>query len=171
MGIVGYGRIGRRVGAIARALGMTVIANTRNRPPGNELDDGTQWTELEALFECADVVSLHCPQTSQNTRFVNRALLGRMKPAAFLLNTARGGLIDEPDLAEALGAGRLAGAALDVVSQEPIRPDNPLLKAPNCLITPHMGWAAVEARRRLMRIAAQNVQAFLSGSAQNVVGN
>lgn len=170
MGIVGYGRIGRRVGHIAQAFGMHVVAHTPNARFGGRYDDGTEWLALDELFSRSDVISLHCPQTPANARFVSRALLARMKPTAFLINTARGGLIDEQDLADALADGRLAGAGLDVVSVEPIDAANPLLRAPNCLLTPHMAWAALEARQRLMQIAAQNVKAFLEGNPRNVVG-
>lgn len=174
MGLVGYGRIGRRVGQIARAFGMQVIAHTPRRPARAidppHFDDGTPWLALDELFARSDVISLHCPQTPQNTSFVNRALLARMKSTAFLINTARGGLINEQYLADALAEGRVAGAGLDVVSSEPIDAGNPLLHAPNCLITPHMAWAALEARQRLMKIAAQNLQAFLEGKPRNVVG-
>ena len=186
MGVVGYGRIGRAVGRVARALGMRVVANTRTRPKSSEparnaraelsaidraphFDDGTDWLPLELLFAQSDVVTLHCPQTPENTGFVNRALLGRMKPTALLLNTARGGLVNEADLAAALAAGAIAGAAVDVVSEEPIVADNPLLGAPNLVITPHVAWASVAARRRLMQIAADNVAAFLAGKPVNVV--
>ena len=169
LGVVGYGRIGRKVGQIARALGMTVIASSRTRPAEDQFDDGTEWAEVEGLFAQSDVVSLHCPQTHENAGFVNQRLLARMKPTALLINTARGGLVDEADLAAALAERTLAGAALDVVSAEPVDPSNALLWAPNVLLTPHMAWAAVEARRRLMRIAARNVASFLAGRPQNVV--
>lgn len=169
LGVVGYGRIGRKVGQIARALGMTVIASSRTRPAEDQFDDGTEWAEVDGLFAQSDVVSLHCPQTPENAGFVNQRLLARMKPTALLINTARGGLVDEADLAAALADGTLAGAALDVVSAEPVDPSNALLWAPNVLLTPHMAWAAVEARRRLMRIAAGNVASFLAGRPQNVV--
>jgi glycerate dehydrogenase len=119
----------------------------------------------------ADVVSLHCPQTAANTGFVDAALLSRMKPAALLINTARGALINEQDLADALNSGKLAGAAVDVVSREPILADNPLLKAGKCLITPHMAWAALAARQRLMAQSAANVASFLAGKPVNVVNS
>lgn len=168
MGIVGFGRIGRRVGAIAHALGMRVIAHGGNRqgPPPFE---PFAWAGLDELFERSDVVSLHCPLTSENTRLVSAGRLARMKPGAFLLNTARGGLVDESALAAALSSGRIAGAAVDVVSEEPIRTTNPLLGAPNCIITPHMAWASLAARRRLMAATVENVVAFLRGAPVNVV--
>ena len=117
----------------------------------------------------SDVVSLHCPLTAENAGFVDAALLARVKPTAFLINTARGGLVDEAALAAALAAGRLAGAAVDVVSREPIPADNPLLRRRNCIITPHMAWASLAARRRLMATTVENVRAFLAGRPANLV--
>lgn len=169
MGIVGYGRIGRRVGDVARALGMLVLASAR---PGSPLPPATAteaWCELEELFAASDVVTLHCPLTADNERFVNARLLARMKRSAFLINAARGPLVDEAALARALTDGTIAGAGLDVVSAEPIRADNPLLRAPNCVITPHVAWASLAARRRLMATAVGNVRAFLAGAPVNVV--
>ncbi len=168
LGIVGFGRIGRRTAEVGHALGMQILAHDvyQQQPPAY---DRFTWKSIEALFAEADVVSLHCPQTADNLRFVNRALLARMKPSAILINAARGGLIDEADLAAALNAGTIAGACLDVVSVEPIAEDNPLLKARNCLLTPHIGWATVEARRRLMQTTADNIARYLSGHPQNVV--
>lgn len=169
MGIVGYGRIGRRVGDIARALGMRVLASAR---PGRPLPPATEtetWCGLDELFATSDVVTLHCPLTADNERFVNAQVLGRMKRSAFLINAARGQLVDEAALADALAAGTIAGAGLDVVSAEPIDADNPLLRAPNCVITPHVAWASLAARRRLMATTVANVRAFLAGSPVNVV--
>jgi glycerate dehydrogenase len=160
MGIVGYGRIGRQVGAVAEAFGMTVIAHDPMQPDS---------APLERVLREADVISLHCPLTPDNRGLINAARLATMKPSAFLINTARGPLVVETDLAVALEQGRIAGAALDVVSKEPIAPDNPLLKAPNCLLTPHIAWATREARARLMGVAVDNVRAFLGGQPINVV--
>jgi glycerate dehydrogenase len=168
IGIIGFGRIGQRVGAIAHGFGMSVAAavgTRRSTPPYQPFT----WLETNELFSTADVVTLHCPLTPDNERFVNRALLARMKPTAFLLNTARGPLIDEQALADALNENRLAGAAVDVVSSEPIRADNPLLAARNCLITPHMAWGSLAARKRLMAATVENVAAFLRGESKNVV--
>ncbi|NOY28827.1 MAG: D-2-hydroxyacid dehydrogenase, partial [Planctomycetes bacterium] len=123
----------------------------------------------EALFAEADIVSLHCPLTPENDRMVNRTLLSSMRRDAFLINTSRGGLVEERDLAEALNAGLIAGAAVDVVSSEPIHPDNPLLGVKNCLITPHMAWSSLAARKRLMQTMVENVAAFLAGQPQNNV--
>lgn len=166
-GIVGFGRIGRRVGTIARAFDMQLLAT---RPRGMDAAPyPLTWLDVPELFSAADVVSLHCPLTPATAGFVNGTLLARMKPTAYLINTARGGLIDEAALAAALDAGRLAGAAVDVTSTEPIRADNPLLGARNCLITPHVAWASLAARRRLMATTVRNVEAFLAGSPINVV--
>ena len=146
---------------------MTILATGR---PGKAGSDPTvDWLDVDELFARSDVVSLHCPLTPENTRMVNQRLLEQMRPSAFLVNTSRGGLIDEPALADALRAGRLAGAAVDVVSIEPIKPENPLLTAPNCLITPHMAWSSLAARQRLMRTTAENISAFLAGAPINVV--
>lgn len=167
IGIVGFGRIGRRVGELATAFKMKVLANNRTR--GQVPPYPVEWREIPDLFAESDVVTLHCPLTPENAGMVNETLLGRMKKNAYLINTARGALINERDLAEALLQGKLAGAALDVVSSEPITPGNPLLKAPNITLTPHIAWAAIEARRRLMAVTAQNIAAFLSGKPINVV--
>lgn len=160
MGIVGSGRIGRRVADIARAFGMDVIAASARPAERGKLVD---------LFSRADVVSLHCPLTAETAGLVDRALLRRLKRTAFLLNTARGGLVDEAALRAALEAGELAGAGFDVVSREPIEPSNPLLGAPNLVLTPHLAWASLAARRRLMDTTARNVAAFLAGTPINVV--
>jgi glycerate dehydrogenase len=168
IGIIGLGRIGRRVGEIADAFGMRIIAAGRSRveDPGYR---SFAWQDIATVFSAADVVSLHCPLTDANARFVNRELLSRMKPSAFLLNTARGQLVDESALAAALNGGQLAGAGVDVISTEPMRPDNPLLRARNCIITPHMAWGSLAARRRLMAATVANVEAFLAGHPINVV--
>lgn len=168
MGIVGFGRIGRRVGELAHAFGMEVLAcdPVDFDPPGYT---PFARASLEEVFASADVVSLHCPLTEADEGFVNAGLLGRMKPSAFLINTARGPLVNEGDLRDALEAGRIAAAAVDVVSTEPIAPDNPLLEAPHCLLTPHIGWASLSARRRLMRATVANVKAYQRGEPVNVV--
>jgi glycerate dehydrogenase len=168
MGIVGFGRIGRRVGELAHAFGMEVIADD-HRPEARPAYGPFSWKPLKSLFAEADVVSLHCPQTKENTRFINADLIGLMKKAAVLINTARGGLIDEPALLRALNAGDIAAAALDVVSVEPIREDNPLLRARNCVITPHMAWSTLGARALLLEETVKNIKAFLAGTPVNVV--
>jgi glycerate dehydrogenase len=160
MGVVGLGRIGRRVAEIASAFGMRVMSASA-RP--------AQRSALEQLFARADVVSLHCPLTPQTASLVDGDLLRRMKPTAFLLNTARGGLVDEVALREALESGRLAGAGFDVSSSEPISAASPLLGAPNLVLTPHVAWASLAARRRLMEATARNVAAFLAGAPINLV--
>ena len=168
MGIVGFGRIGRKVGEIAHAFGMDVLAASRSRTSTPAVDRFA-WASIPEIFEKADVVSLHCPETADTKGFVTSALLGRMKKSAFLLNTSRGSLIDEKALAGALDQGVLAGAALDVVSAEPIRADNPLLQARNCILTPHLAWATEAARRRLIEQTAGNLAAFKQGRPRNVV--
>ena len=168
LGLVGYGRIAQRVGAIGQAFGMKLLASSRSdsSPPKSS---SVEWLPTDELFATADIVSLHCPLTPETERMVNESLLARMRPSAFLINTSRGGLVDEQDLADALRGGLLAGAAVDVVSHEPIRPDNPLLSAPNCLITPHMAWTTLAARQRLLQTTAENIAAFLAGKPINVV--
>ena len=167
LGLIGFGRIGRRVGELGQAFGMTVLAcdKVRERP----LPGAFEWAESDRVFAEADFVSLHAPLFPDTERIVNRSTLARMKPSAFLINTSRGGLVVDADLAEALNSGRIAGAALDVLSVEPPAADNPLLRATNCIITPHFAWATKEARMRLMRIALDNLRAFLAGKPQNVV--
>jgi glycerate dehydrogenase len=168
MGIVGFGRIGRSVGELAHAFGMGVVASSPSRSKAPAYAP-FEWMDLDALFSKADVVSLHCPLNADTAGLVSRARLGRLKPSALLINAARGGLVIEADLADALTRGALAGAGLDVVSVEPIRADNPLLGAPHCLITPHFGWATREARRRLLDRTIANVEAFANGRPIHVV--
>lgn len=167
MGIIGFGAIGKAVGRIARAMGMEVLA-TGSRPTEDGLAIATYVT-LEELLEKSHVVSLHCPLFPQTTGVINKKTIARMKDGAFLLNTARGGCLVEQDVVDALRTGKLAGAAMDVVSTEPMASDNPLLTAPNCIITPHIAWASKESRQRLMDIAVENLRAFLAGTPQNVV--
>ena len=167
IGIVGFGRIGRRVGEIAAAFKMKVLAHDTYK--GNPPEFPFEWSEIDELFAKSDVVTLHCPQTPENTGMVNKELLAKMKPSAFFVNTARGGLVAEKELAEALNSDVIAGAACDVVSSEPIKSDNPLLKAKNILITPHIAWAAKEARIRLMGTTAENIAAFQAGNPIHVV--
>lgn len=170
MGIVGYGTIGRAVARVARAFGMKIIAFAP-RIPQELHNEQVCFLPLEEVFAKADVVSLNCPQTADNGEFVNAALLRLMKPSAYLLNLARGGLVNENDLAKVLCSGQIAGAGLDVVAHEPMLADNPLLTAPNCIFTPHIAWASLAARRRLMCIVAANLTAFLDGSPINVVNS
>jgi len=168
MGLIGFGRIGRCTGKLANAFGMNVIASDVFQGEAPAFSPFA-WKTTEEVFSQADVVSLHCPLTPENTGFVNRDLLGLMKPTAILINTARGPLVSEQDLADALNEGQLAGAAVDVVSKEPIEKDNPLLTAKNIFITPHMAWGTLSARRRLMGTTVDNVRAFLDGRPINVV--
>lgn len=167
MGIVGYGRIGRATARLALAFGMSILAY-KPHPP-DPWPDEIRFTDLDTLFQQSDVVSLHCPLTPQTRHLVNESRLNRMKTTAFLLNTSRGPLIDEPALAQALNDGRLAGAAVDVLSEEPPKSGSPLMTARNCLITPHIAWATRAARQRLMQMAVENVKAFLEGKPKNVV--
>ncbi|HEX2945380.1 MAG TPA: D-2-hydroxyacid dehydrogenase [Clostridia bacterium] len=168
MGIIGYGSIGRRVAAIADAMGMKVIASSRT-PKTEERFADFRFTGLDELLEEADAVSLHCPLTQETKGLIGPEALKRMKRTAYLINTSRGPVLDEAAVAEALNTGRIAGAGLDVLSTEPPAPDNPLLTAKNCIITPHLAWATTEARARLIGIAAGNIRAFLNGKAINVV--
>jgi glycerate dehydrogenase len=163
LGVVGHGRIGRGVAAVGRAFGMHVVASRRNAAADPECVD------LDTLFRRSDVVTLHCPLTPDTQGLVDARRLGLMKPSAFLVNTARGALVDEAALAAALDAGRIAGAGLDVLSVEPPPPSNPLLRAKNCVITPHVAWATRNARRRLIEATAGNLQAFAAGRPRNVV--
>ncbi len=159
-GLIGFGQIGRATAALFHALGMQIFANTRT-PRKNPDWDGFEWKSVEEIFEEADVISLHCPQTEDNLGFVNAELLSRCKPGALLINTARGPLINESDLRNALQSGQLGGAAVDVLAEEPMRHDNPLLGIPNCLITPHIAWASIQARERLLAITVENIRSFL----------
>jgi glycerate dehydrogenase len=163
LGIVGYGRIGRGVAAVGRAFGMRVIHHRRQG--GGD----PACVDLDTLFRDSDVVSLHCPLTPETKGLVDARRLALMKPTAFLVNTARGPLVDEAALAAALNAGQIAGAAVDVLSVEPPLASNPLLTAKNCVITPHVAWATRDARRRLIDVTAANLAAFAAGQPQNVV--
>jgi len=162
MGIIGYGRIGQATAAIARAFGMDVVAYD-TQVKADEI------VPLDELLRRSDVISLHCPLFPETQGIINRANLSKCKRGALLINTSRGPLVVEEDLKEALKSGQLAGAAVDVVSTEPIRPDNVLLKAPNLIITPHIAWAPKESRQRLMDIAVDNLRAYAKGSPINVV--
>ena len=167
MGIVGLGHIGRRVAEIALAFGMQVRAMTSKK--AEELPAGIQKAELQSLLASADVVSLHCPLTEGTKHLIHRETLRLMKPSAILINTGRGPLVDDEALAEALNEGRLRAYCADVVTEEPPKADHPLLHAPNAFITPHIAWATVEARKRLLQTAIGNVEAFVNGHPVNVV--
>ncbi|MDR1902304.1 MAG: D-2-hydroxyacid dehydrogenase [Treponema sp.] len=169
MGIIGFGRIGQTTGAIAKALGMRVIAY-------DEIQNETgrtiaEYVSLDALLSQSDIISLHCPLFPSTQGIINKHTIARMKDGVILLNNSRGPLVVEQDLAEALNSGKVYAAGLDVVSTEPIRPDNPLLTAKNCIITPHISWASRESRQRLMDIAVENLSAFLKNNPQNVINN
>jgi len=168
MGIIGFGRIGRQTGKIADAMGMRVLANDTYQGDAPAYD-GFRWAGVEELLRESDVVSLHSPLFPETRGMINAESLGWMRASAFLINTSRGPLVVDQDLADALKAGRIAGAGLDVLSVEPPAADNPLLSARNCLVTPHIAWATREARSRLMELAVANVTAFLAGNAVNVV--
>lgn len=167
LGVIGFGRIGERTARIAAAFGMRVLAAGRTPRQVQGLD--VEWKTLDELLAVSDAVTLHCPLTRETERLMNRDSLARMKPTAYLINTSRGGLIAERDLAEALTNGVIAGAGLDVLSLEPPSSDNPLLSAPNCIITPHIAWATKEARARLLDVAVGNVRAYLDGAPVHLV--
>lgn len=163
MGIIGYGRIGQKTAEIARALGMEVLAYSRTPKP-----EGT-FVDLDTLLAQSDVISLHCPLFPQTRELINRERIAKMKDGAILINTARGGLLEEQAVADALAEGKLRAVGLDVATVEPIQKDNPLLSAPNCVITPHMAWTPIEARRRLLNTVKENIRCFIQGCPQNVV--
>lgn len=166
MGLVGYGRIGQAVARIAESFAMQVVVAARPSLAGER---GVKMMELHELYSCCDVISLNCPLTAETVHMINAHSLALMKPSTLLINTARGGLIDEAALAQALRCGALAGAGVDVLSSEPPQADNPLLQAPNCVIAPHLGWATLAARQRLFTQLVENIQAYMAGSALNVV--
>lgn len=167
MGIIGFGRIGQAVGQLAKAFGMEVLAyDPYERESGKAI---AAYVTRDQLLARADVISLHCPLFPDTKGIIGRETIGKMKDGVIILNTSRGPLVDEEALAEALNSGKVYAAGLDVVSEEPIRKDNPLLSCSNCLITPHIAWAPLESRKRLMEIAAANLEAFIKGKPQNVV--
>lgn len=168
MGIIGYGRIGQATGRIAQALGMKILAYDSYRNPALE-SDTCNYTDLDEVLSKSDVIALHCPLFPETEKMINRSTIAKMKDGVIILNNSRGQLINEQDLANALNSGKVAAAGLDVVSTEPIKSDNPLLTAKNCLITPHISWAPKESRKRLMDIAVSNLQEFLKGTPKNIV--
>ena len=165
LGIVGFGQIGQAVAKLAKAFGMDVLVHTRTV---RDCPDVT-FCELDTLLKQSDVVSLHCPLTDKTERLIRKETIAKMKDGAILLNTGRGPLIDERDVADALKTGKLAALGADVVSKEPIAADNPLLTAPNCFLTPHIAWATKDARVRLLAVSAENLRQFVNGTPQNVV--
>ena len=167
MGIIGFGRIGQKVGTIAKAFGMKVLAHSPHEYESGKAI-GT-YVNLDTLLAESDVISLHCPLFPETEGIINQATIAKMKDGVILLNNGRGPLVVEQDLADALNSGKIQAAAVDVVSAEPIKGDNPLLTAKNCFITPHIAWATKEARQRIMDCAVNNVKAFLAGAPENVV--
>lgn len=168
LGIIGFGAIGQATANIAIAFGMKVLFFSRTKKTELETDM-IKSTELEEVLSKSDFISLHCPLTEETKELINKNTIAKMKDGAFIINTSRGSVLDEQDVAEALNSGKLAGVCVDVVSIEPIREDNPLLKAKNCIITPHFAWAAKEARIRLMDTLIANIKAFIDNSPINVV--
>lgn len=167
LGLIGFGRIGQAVAKLAKAFGMEVLAYNRSQcDEGRALAD---YVDLNTLLSRSDFVSLHCPQTAATEKIINADTIAKMKDGAMLVNTARGGLVDEQALVDALNCGKLRYAAVDVVSQEPMKETNPLLSTRKCIITPHIAWAPVESRQRLLDTVVENVRAFLNGMPQNVV--
>lgn len=167
LGIIGFGRIGKAVGQLAKAFGMNVLVYNRS-----ESEEGCKigtYVDLDTLFAKSDIVSLHCPLTAQTEKIINAQNLSKMKDGSMLVNTARGGLVDEDALVEALNSGKLRYAAVDVISQEPMLSTNPLLSTRKCIITPHMAWAPLESRQRLLDCVVENIRCFLNGTPQNVV--
>lgn len=167
LGILGFGRIGRAVGRLAKAFEMNVIAYSRT-----ECEEGrsiAEYVDLDTLFREADILTLHCPLVPATEKIINKDSLAKMKDGAMLVNTARGGLLDEAAVVDALNAGKLRYAAVDVVSQEPMKADNPLLTTRRCIITPHIAWAPVESRQRLLDCVVENIRCFLDGNPQNAV--
>ena len=163
MGIIGYGAIGQAVGNIARAFGMDVLAYSRTHHPEHS------YVDLDTLLANSDIISLHCPLFPENTGMISKETIGKMKDGAILLNTARGGLVNEQAVAEALASGKLKGYAADVVITEPIPANSPLIGAKNCILTPHMAWAPIESRQRILDATVENIRRFLSGKPKNVV--
>ncbi|HMG91864.1 MAG TPA: D-2-hydroxyacid dehydrogenase [Chryseolinea sp.] len=165
MGIIGLGKIGTQVARLAAAFEMRVIYNSQTKKENNL----AAYADLEEVFSQSDIVSLHCPLTRNNNQFVNRNLLSKMKPSAWIINTSRGQLINENDLADALNTDQLAAAAVDVLSVEPPPATNPLLQAKNCVVSPHTAWMSLEARKRILSVTLQNIDCYLKGKPQNLV--
>lgn len=165
IGLIGYGAIAKEVARTASALGMKVLAYRRHN-----FEDGiAKQTPLDAIYANCDVISLHCPMNSDSDRMIDKTAISKMKDGVIIINTARGGIVDEQAIREGLDSGKIGGYGTDVLSSEPPKPDNPLIGAPNCYITPHIAWASTQARKRLISIAVDNVKGFLSGKVQNLV--
>ncbi len=165
LGIIGYGSIGRKVANIARAFGMSVIVNTRTA----KQDSSVRFADVKEVFAEADIITVHCPLTEETKGLINKENLALCKPSCIIINTSRGAVVNEYDLAEALNNGRIAAAALDVLTEEPMSADCPLIGAKNCVITPHVAWAALETRERLVKAVTENVRAFIAGKPINIV--
>jgi len=168
IGIIGFGRIGQATAKIAQAFGLNVLAYNRSKDASLETET-CRYASLEELFEKSDIISLHCPLSESTEGIINKQNIEKMKTGVMLINTSRGGLIVEEDLKNALNSGKVAMAAVDVVSSEPIKEDNPLLKAKNCIITPHIAWAPIESRNRMMTTTIKNLEAYVNGNPKNVV--
>lgn len=168
LGCIGFGRIGQATARAAQAFGMNILAFNRSQDPSFE-SDSCKYASLDEVFAKSDIISLHCPLTAETEGLVNQENIGKMRDGVIIINTSRGPLIVEQDLADALNSGKVAAAAVDVVSKEPILAENPLLRAKNCIITPHIAWAPIESRSRLMEVAVGNLAAFLKGAPINVV--
>lgn len=168
MGLIGFGRIGQATARIAQSFGLNILAHDSYQDATLE-SDTCKYATLDELLNKSDIISLHCPLTDSTQGIINKNSIAKMKDGVMILNTSRGPLLVEQDLCDALNAGKVAGAAVDVVSAEPIKPDNPLLKAKNCIITPHIAWAPKESRARLMDIALENLGSFVNGNPVNVV--
>lgn len=168
MGIIGFGRIGQATAKVAQAFGLKILAYNRSKDYSLE-SDTCKYVELDELFENSDIISLHCPLTESTKGIINQENISKMKLGVMLINTSRGGLVVEEDLKNALNSGKVAMAAVDVVSTEPMKEDNPLLKAKNCMITPHIAWATKESRARMMEIVCDNLKAYISGKSINVI--
>ncbi|MBF8149727.1 D-2-hydroxyacid dehydrogenase [Winogradskyella sp. F6397] len=168
LGIIGFGKIGQATAKMAQAFGLNILAY--NRSKNSDLESETcKYVALDELLKSSDIISLHCPQTNDTTGIINTANIDKMKDGVMLINTSRGGLIIEDDLKDALNSGKISGAAVDVVSTEPIEADNPLLKAKNCIITPHIAWAPKASRQRMMQTSVENLKSYLEGNPMNVV--
>ncbi len=167
LGIVGFGGIGQALGRMATGLGMNILANSRRQRA--QVDYAFKWADIDRIWREADAISLHCPLTVENAGLINEKSLAAMKPGVILINTARGGLVDEQAVAKALLSGQLGGFGADVMVSEPPAADNPLLNAPNVLLTPHMAWATVRARQKIIDIMADDIRAFLAGTPQNII--
>jgi len=168
LGLIGFGRIGQATAKIAQAFGLNILAHDSYQNPNLE-SDSCKYTTLDELLSKSDIISLHCPLLESTEGIINKESIAKMKDGVLLINTSRGPLLVEEDLADALNTGKIAGAAVDVVSSEPVDSDNPLLKAKNCIITPHIAWAPKESRTRLMNTATENLESFINGNPKNIV--